>query len=301
MDIIDSHHHFWDPKRNYYPWLCDRPQVPFRYGDYAPICDRFMLDEYDIASHEWNIIASVTMEGEWDPTDPIGEALWMQELANETGRPSAHSAQIWLDQENLEKVLTTYDQLPLVRSVRHKPRSNRAPGGPPGGMTDMAFREGVKRVSDHGLLFELQTPWWHLLEAEELLNAAPELNIILNHAGLPSDRSGKGISQWKAAIKRFSEFPNTFVKISGLGLPNRPWKIEENIDIIHYCIDVFGSERAMFASNFPVDGLCGSFNDIFSGFLSAVKDRPPKECSRLFSGTAAAVYQLEESLMHVET
>ena len=65
----------------------------------------------------------------------------------------------------------------------------------------------------------------------------------------------------------------TFVRISGLGLPGRPWSLDANRDIIGFCIDIFGPKRAMFASNFPVDRLCGSFDTIFSGFDAATRDQ----------------------------
>lgn len=292
MKVIDAHHHFWDPQANYHPWLRDLPMIPFRYGDYSTIRGRFMAEEYDAATGDWDVVASVTMEGEWDPSDPTGEAIWMQALADETGRPAAHVAQAWLDADDLNHVLKAYEDLPIVRSVRHKPRANAAPGGPPGGMIDPAFRDGFKRLGDHGLMFDLQTPWWHLDEAVDMAALAPEIPIILNHAGLPSDRSAAALAGWRAAITRFAELPNAYVKISGIGLPGRLWAIEDNHDIIRLCVDTFGPSRAMFASNFPVDGLCGDFNTIFSGFASVLKDDPLVAQRAVFAETAASVYGL---------
>ena len=267
--------------------------IPFRYGDYSALRRRFMAEEYDAAAAGWEVIATVTMEGEWDPADPTGEALWMQRLADETGRPAAHVAQAWLDREDLDAVLKCYDTLPIVRSVRHKPRANTAPGGGPGGMSDRAFQEGFRRLGDHGLIFDLQTPWWHLHEAAALTALAPETKIVLNHAGLPADRSPEGLAGWRAAMAEFATLPRIYVKISGIGLPGRPWRVADNREIIRFCIDTFGPERAMFASNFPVDGLCGSFDTIFSGFLAVVRNEPESVREFLFQRTAERVYGLE--------
>lgn len=292
MKIIDAHHHFWDPVANYHPWLRDEPMIPFRYGDYSSIRKPFMPDDYDAVSRGWDIVATVTMEGEWDPADPVGEAHWMQELADRTGRPAAHVAQAWLDREDLAEVLSVYKTLPIVKSVRHKPRANPAPGGPAGGMMDTAYREGFRRLADSGLMFDLQTPWWHLDEAMDLAALALETPIILNHAGLPSDRSAAGLAGWEAALRRFATLPQSVIKISGLGLPDRPWALEDNRAIIRTCIDVFGPERAMFASNFPVDGVCGSFDVIFSGFDAATRQDPEAARQALFHDTAHRVYGL---------
>ena len=292
VNIIDAHHHYWDPVLNYHPWLRDEPMIPFRYGDYSGIRKPFMPDDYDAISRDWNIVATITMEGEWDPENPVGEAQWIQNLANTTGRPAAHVAQAWLDRDDLPQVLNAYKTLPIVKSVRHKPRANAAPGGAAGGMMDKTFREGFQRLADSGLMFDLQTPWWHLDEAIDLASLAPHMPIILNHAGLPSDRSEAGLSGWKDALRRFAILPQSYIKISGLGLRDRPWAIKDNLEIIRTCIDVFGPERAMFGSIFPVDGLCGSFDTIFSGFVAATCNDPLSHRQALFHDTAQRVYGL---------
>ncbi|NIA72072.1 amidohydrolase family protein [Pelagibius litoralis] len=293
MKLIDAHHHFWDPVRNYHPWLRNEPMIPFRYGDYSTIRSRFMAEEYDQASQGWDVVASVTMEGEWDPADPTGEALWMQGVADASDRPAAHVAQAWLDRDDLSAVIDVIAELPIVRSVRHKPRANAAPGGAPGGMSDPAYRRGFKALAEAGLMFDLQTPWWHLSEVPAMAELAPDVPIILNHTGLPSDRSPEGLAGWRAAMEAFARMPQAVVKISGLGLPCRSWSIEDNRDIIRQAIDIFSPDRAMFASNFPVDGLCGSFDTIISGFDVATQSYGDSERDALFVGTAARIYGIE--------
>lgn len=257
----------------------------------------FMPDDYDRVSSDRTIHATVTMEGEWTADDPTGEAIWMQQLANETNRPAAHVAQAWLDQADLAATLATYRNLPIVKSVRHKPRANAKPGGPPGGMTDTAFQTGFQRLGDEGLMFDLQTPWWHLHEAMEMSQLSPHTTIILNHSGMPVDRSDTGIAGWQSALKDFSTLPNAYLKISGLGIRDRPWQLDDNYEIIRYCIETFGAERCMFASNFPVDGLCGSFDTIYSGFEAASSDDPLASRESLFFRTAAKVYAIDEETL----
>jgi predicted TIM-barrel fold metal-dependent hydrolase len=113
------------------------------------------------------------------------------------------------------------------------------------------------------LHFDLQTPWWNLDEAITLARDFPRMLIILNHAGLPADRSPERLAGWRAAMARLAEEPNVRVKISGIGLRNRPWSVDQNWWIVEQIVAMFGASRAMFASNFPVDSLCGSFDTIF--------------------------------------
>jgi predicted TIM-barrel fold metal-dependent hydrolase len=92
LKIIDAHHHFWDPDLNYYPWLRDEPMIPFRYGDYSSLKKPFMPDDYFAAAKGHKVVKTVTMEGEWDPSDPAGETTWIQAVAAEHGVPHAHAS-----------------------------------------------------------------------------------------------------------------------------------------------------------------------------------------------------------------
>ena len=231
LPIIDAHHHFWDLGRNPHPWLRDLPMIPFRYGDYSALRGRdFLPAEYDAAAAGLPIVASVTMEGEWDPADPLGEARWITELAARTGRPAAHVAQAWLDRADLGPVLEGLARLPLVKGVRHKPRAAASPTkvvrGAPGSMGDPRWRAGYAQLAAHGLHFELQTPWWHLDEALDLVAAYPDTPLVLNHTGLPADRSPAGLAGWRAAMQRLATATQVSVKISGLGLCGQPWRAD---------------------------------------------------------------------------
>jgi len=296
MKIVDAHHHFWDPETNYHPWLRDVPMIPFRYGDYSSIRKRFMPADYDRVAKKQDVIASVTMEGEWDPKDPLGEARWIQQLVATETRPAAHAAQAWLDRDDLPEVLEQLAELPVVRSIRHKPNATAAPGGQTGGLSELAFARGYKQLATYGFHFELQTPWWHLVELIPLIDCSPDTKVIINHTGLPSDRTADGLAGWLKALRTVAEFPQVFIKISGLGLAGKNWLIEDNNQIINRTIEVFGPDRCMLASNFPVDGLCGSFDTIWSGFEQATKHLTNSERSALFCKTAIDLYRLDSHI-----
>jgi predicted TIM-barrel fold metal-dependent hydrolase len=294
--IVDAHHHFWDLSKNYHPWLCDDPMIPFRYGDYSSIRRSFMPDDYFKAAKGHNVVKTVTMEGEWDPLDPVGESQWMQEVADRYGFPHAHVAQVWLDAEDVEEVIKAQAAIPLVRSVRHKPQAANSPDkleeGIPGSMGDPVWRRGYALLKRYGLHFDLQTPWWHLYEAAELARAFPETTIILNHTGLPADRSETGLFGWKKAMTFFSMLPNVVVKISGLGLPDRPWRIEDNEPVIRSAIEIFGIDRCMFASNFPVDGVVADYHTIINGFKHVLADWSSEDQHKFFHANAVRIYNI---------
>src|SRR6185437_12082562 len=107
--------------------------------------------------------------------------------------------------------------------------------------------------------------WWHLAEAAALARDFPRTPIIVNHAALPADRSAEGLAAWRAALAIAVREPNIALKLSGLGIRGEPWRREANAAIVRDAITIFGVERCLFASNFPVDSLVGSFATIYSG------------------------------------
>lgn len=294
--IIDAHHHFWDPSINDHPWLAPDAHISFRYGDYSAIKRRYFPEDYFADAGVHDVVQTVYVETEWNPQDPIGETRFIESLAARYGVPNAIVAQAWLDHPDAIAVLTEQAAFKCVRSVRHKPGGPVSPeqvGRVRSLMSDEQWRRSFAALEGLGLHFDLQTPWWNLHEAERLARDFPGTTLILNHAGLPNDRSAEGLAAWRLAMALLAEWPNVQVKISGLGQGGQAWRAKDNYWIVREVIAMFGTERAMFASNFPVDSLCGSFDDIYSGFKSIVADRPRVDQERLFYSNAQRIYRCE--------
>src|SRR3954447_6925190 len=83
--IVDPHQHFWDLRRNYYPWLCDEQPIPFRYGDYSAIRRNYMPPDYLADAGPYRIVATAHIEAEWAPADPVAETRWLAQLAEQHG------------------------------------------------------------------------------------------------------------------------------------------------------------------------------------------------------------------------
>lgn len=294
--IIDAHHHVWDIARNYHPWLRDEPMIPFRYGDYSAIRKSYLVEDFRRDASRFDLAGSVYVEAEWDHRDPIGETRFVHEVAAAHGLPSAIVAQAWLDRADASEVLAKQAAFPLVRSVRHKPKSvtdrREARRGAPGSMDDPKWRDGYALLARHKLHFDLQTPWWHLDAAADLARDFPEILIILNHAGLPSDRSDEGLAGWRQALDKLAAWPNVRIKISGIGVPGQRWTRELNAGVVRDAIRIFGVDRAMFASNFPVDSLVATYDEIFGGFLAMTADMDEGARNRLFAENARSVYRI---------
>lgn len=291
--LVDAHQHFWDPVVNYHPWLRDEPPISFRYGDYSALKRAYLPADYLADAAPYRVEHTVYIETEWDPADPAGEMTYVEGLRRRTGLPTVAIGQAWLDRADARAVLEQHATWPFVRGVRHKPRANLSPSDrAPGGMCDAAWRHGYAHLAHLGLHFELQTPWWHLGEAATLGRAFPDTQIILNHAGMPADRGAAALAGWKKAMAVAADCPNIAVKISGIGQQGVPWTADSNRDVVLTSIDLFGIERAMFASNFPVDSLTASFATIFGGFDAITQDFTAAERRALFRDNAIRFYRM---------
>jgi predicted TIM-barrel fold metal-dependent hydrolase len=296
LPIIDAHQHFWDLGRNRHPWLSDEPPIPFRYGDYAALRRDYLPADYrrDTARHR--IVGTVHIEAEFDPAHPVAETDWLADLAAREGLPSVCVGQARLDRQDAAEVLAGQAARPMVRGIRYKPSAAPSPHeaarGWAGSMDCPAWRDGYALLDQHGLSFDLQTPWWHLDAAADLARDFPSTQIVINHTGLPSDRSEEGLARWRAALEHVAAAPNVALKISGLGRPGHDWTFEANGPVIRDAIAIFGPERCLFASNFPVDGLVGSYDAIVDGFLRAIEDRPEAERRMLLHDNARRIYRM---------
>ncbi len=291
--IIDAHHHFWDLDKNYHPWLCDSKPIAFRYGSYEAIRKNYSQADYLNDARHFQVQGSVYVETEWDSSDHEGEMKYVDALRQTQRLPTVAVAHVRLDDADVKKKLEYQQSFSFVRSVRHKPRANiRANETQPGGMMDSQWRQGFSALGALGLRFDLQTPWWHMHEATQLAKTFPNVPIIINHAGLPSNREEQAIQSWKKAMKAVSAVDQVTVKISGIGLPAHKWTAESNSQVVLSLIEMFGVNRCMFASNFPVDSLCASFDDIFIGFETIVKDFSEVEKDALFRTNANRIYDM---------
>lgn len=298
LPVVDAHHHIWDLQRNYHPWLRDEPLPAFRYGDSRPLRQNYLPSDYRADTAGLNIVATVYMEAEHDPADLLRETQWVHDIAEREGLPQAMAAAAFFDREDAATLIRAQAGYARVRSIRHKPRGvarpqdYRAGHQIAGSMRCPRWREGYRHLAVNGLHFELQTPWWHLDDALELARDFPETLIILNHLGLPADRSETGLSGWHAVMSRLAQAPNVRVKLSGICVPGQRWTPELNGWIVRQAIELFSAQRCMWASNFPVDGLVASFSDILRSMLAITRDMPRAERLRVFHGTAAEVYRL---------
>jgi predicted TIM-barrel fold metal-dependent hydrolase len=296
LPIVDAHQHFWDPSGARYPWLSTHPLPSFRYGDYAALRRPYFPDDFrrDAAGHR--VVATVHMEAEWDIADEVGETRWLAGLRRAQGLPTVAVAHARFESPGVGEVLASHAGLDFVRGIRQKPAAAASPAaarrGAPGSMDDPAWRRGYALLERHGLHFDVQTPWWHLEALADLARDFPRIPVVINHTALPADRGAPALAAWRRALEAAAARPNVAIKISGLGQPDKSWPVGANRQIVRDTLAILGAARCMFASNFPVDGLCIGYRALFDAFKAFVADRPATEQRALFHDNAVRIYRI---------
>jgi len=162
----------------------------------------------------------------------------------------------------------------------------------PGSMQDPKWLEGFARLEKYQLSWDLRVPYWHLAEAAEVAAMFPQIPIVLNHTGFPWDRSAEGLAAWRKAMETIAKCQNVWLKVSEFGLKDKPWIYEDNKAIVLEALSIFGIDRCMFASNFPVARLRIDYNTLVTSMAHMISGFTPKEQNDFFVNNAAKFYRL---------
>lgn len=296
ISLIDAHHHLWDLRQGKHHNLIGPLRTDFFMGDNSAIRRNYLPEDYRRDSAGHNVLTTVHCEAEWDRDDQLGETRWVSAIAAEHGFPGAIVAHAWFDTPNAEEIIAEQAHFPLVRGIRSKPVTSASPAesvaGQAGTMQDPAWLNGFALLEKYELSWDLRVPYWHLAEAAEVARGFPSVPIVLNHTGFPWDRSEEGLAAWRRGMEVLAGEDNVWVKISEFGLKDRAWDYEENRRVVLDAIAIFGIERSMFASNFPVAGLRIGYGALVEAMSRMLADRSPEDRERFFWRNAAAFYRL---------
>jgi predicted TIM-barrel fold metal-dependent hydrolase len=286
--------HAWPAQRRRRPCLADHEETTFFLGDYSTLKRDYLPDDYRCDAAGFEVVATVHVEAEWDRQRQVAETEWLHAINATHGLPNVVVGHVWLAADNCEAVLRDHMQYPLFRGVRSKPVTSLTPDtmtpGAPGTIQDPAWRKGLALLETLGLTYDLRVPYWHLDEAAEAISQHPNLPVVLNHTGFPWDRSDAGILSWKKGMKAIATCPNVQVKLSEFGLKDAPWTIEGNRGVVLDAVEIFGVERCMWASNFPVAALRIGYRAQLEGMLEILKGLSSDDLDQIFRRNAATFY-----------
>lgn len=279
--IVDSHVHFWDSGINRVSWTAAHPAIE----------RRFLPADLDADRGGVELAALVVVEADVDAGLYLKEASWAAGLAERDARIRAVVAHAPLEYggavgSELEKLAAQ----PLVRGVRRLIRGRDADAF----CGDAGVREAVGMLARFDLHFELCLSHDQLPAVIDLVAACPQVRFVLDHLASPGVGAG-GRAPWWEGIGELAAMEHvTACKISGIATEadHGGWTEEELRPYIDRALEVFGPERVMFGSDWPVMRLALSYPRWVEVVERAVADWSAADRRRLFVENAERVYRL---------
>ena len=291
--IIDAHHHIW--RKNDLPWLRDEPQ-PRIFGEYASIRRDYPIEEYLADIQAQNVEKSVYVQTNWTPSDGVKEVAWVQSVADRSTHLNAIVGYADLGSPKVEETLAQQRQFTRFRGIRQQlhwhTNSQYRFASRPDLMNDSAWRRGFSLLEKFGLIFELQIFANQMSDGAALAAAFPGIKIVLEHAGMLEDRSREGWERWREGMRQLAKERNVYVKLSGLGTFERTCSKELMRPVIVETVEMFGPNRCMFGSNFPIEKIWTSYAELLAAYQSVLADFSLQERNEIMGNTAATVYSL---------
>ncbi len=293
--IIDAHHHLWDMALGRHPWLTDPSGGIGALGDIAYMRHDYLPADFLHDADGAPIVGTVVIEAVWDRSrSPVEETEWLETVDLPQGIARRCIAFAPLQAPDVEATLERHASHARVAGVRETIRWHPDPARrwtEPGRVEHPAFRRGVAGLRRFGFVLELLMNPYQSAEVARLAADFPDQLFIVNHCATPVDRDADGIARWKAGMKLMAARPNIAIKVSNFGAYSPDKSLPALRDTVMACIDAFGTDRAVYGSDYPVArrnmtmrAMIDAFSDIIAGF-SADEQRA------LFHDNAARLYR----------
>ncbi len=295
MKIIDAHHHLWDLSACSYPWLQSGDTDGGFVGDISALQKTYDVSDFRKDFGALDVIKSVHVQAEHDAAFPVAETRWLQAQANRHGFPHAIVAYADFSKPELADTLAQHAEYANLRGIRQILSHHPDPAYSHAEHEFLKDHDWCKRIAllgRHDLSFDLQIYPHQVADALPVIDANPDIMFIINHALEPWNGSDDVRLIWQQGVYALAKRANTAIKVSGFAMFLRPFSEATIRPYVLDQIDAFGTERCMFASNFPVDKLHCTYDEIFTAFDAITKDFSDAERAALFAENAATLYRV---------
>jgi predicted TIM-barrel fold metal-dependent hydrolase len=292
LPFVDAHVHLWDLDRIAYPWLTPPFSDDGPNGSVEGIARTYLLDDYLADASGWDVRGIVHVDAGAEPAAALAETEWLQGIADARGMPNAIVAFAALDDPDVESLLAAHAAHENVRGIRHivnwhaDPRRTYSPRDV---TQNEAWQRGFALLGAYQLSFDLQAYPGQFPALAKLIARHPEVQVIVNHSGMAVPGEW---DEWRSGMTALAALPNVATKLSGMGFTHRPWRLDQIRPYLLEAIELFGTDRAMFASDFPTDKLFGSFAGHLDAYADVTSDFGEHERRALWGRNADRIYRL---------
>jgi L-fuconolactonase len=274
--IVDSHQHFWRVGLHDYPWMS--PDVETLHRDYLP-------GDLEPLADVCGVARTVLVQA----SNSVEETLWLLNLAD--AHPLVAGVVGWVDLASAEvgRQLDELAAYPKLKGVRHLVESEPDPDW----LVQPKVLEGLAELAARDLAYDLLVHTRHLKHVPAIAAACPELRLVVDHMAKPPIARGE-IDEWSREIEKAAAIESVHCKLSGLVTEanHASWRTEHLQPYVDRALALFGPERLMFGSDWPVCLLAASYRQVLESFRALLGGLSDRERRFVFSENAARFYVL---------
>lgn len=292
MKAVDSHFHIWRQRDQ--PWLMG-PMVPRIFGPYEPIRRDYPIEEFLADQKDSDVEKGVYVQTNWAKEDFENEVAFVSEVAARTGWPHAIVGYADMTLDDVRPQLDRLMRYPLLRGVRMQLHWHETPAfrfaSSAAQVIDPTVRSNVKRLEAYGLSFDLQLFPGQMKDGLQLVGENPGTAFVLTHCGMLTADDVESVEAWRQGLRTLAAAPNLYAKLSGLGTfmhRNDPALIQL---IYASAVEILGSDRLMFGSNFPIEKLWTSHAELMAAHRQAASTFSAADQANILHRTATRVYR----------
>jgi predicted TIM-barrel fold metal-dependent hydrolase len=283
--MVDANVHLWDQATNPVFWLSDRTMLVDMLGDYRSLPDRYTLDDYLRATAPFDIGGVI-----WsDPgtADPVAAIDWVHQQDPHglvagivtLGDPLAPGFADFVARVAGDELVTSV-RVRLVPGFQDDAPSGRRAAA------DGPLLDGLRLLAPAGLVATIEASADQLERMANLATELPELRIVVDHFGWPSDLSAAGREVHLERLRPLAALSNVATRLDALGTIFGAWDVETVRPWLEGAVDLFGCDRCMFGSDMPIETLRSSFADLCVAYDEVLRSRTPQERRQVLHDTA---------------
>ncbi len=277
VPVVDSHHHFWEIGKLDYPWMPPDSAVlnqTYLPADLGPELAQAGVDKTVIVQAHTSLV----------------EARWILELAAEADFVAGVVAWVDLTDPNLGHTLDELQKNPYFKGIRHNWHDEPdddwlARPGPIAGLREIAAR---------GLAYDFLVRPQHLKYVPRIMEQVPDLRGVIDHIAKPliADRV---IEPWLTDMRVVANIPGMHCKVSGMvtEADHANWTVGDLAPYVAHVLGMFGYDRIMYGSDWPVALLAGSYQQVIGAARETLSSLSDEETAAVFGGNASRFYRLD--------
>jgi L-fuconolactonase len=276
--VIDAHQHFWQRSQPFdYSWL-DAPDKVQIAKDHMPL-------DLEPLIREAGVDRTVCVQTQHN----LEENRWALRLATQHAFIAGVVGWVDLASPNCERQLAEFLDHPKFVGVRHVTQDEPDDDF----IVQPDVIRGLRVLEKHVVPFDLLLYVKHLRHVPALARQLPGLPMVIDHVAKPNIREHQ-LDAWLPYFRAAGAYPNVSCKLSGMITEAdwRRWKASDLEPYVYAALEVFGPNRCMFGSDWPVCKLAGSYGEVKQALTDTLGPLGPAERDAIFGGTAQRFYGL---------